>query len=81
MVRSNSANKLAMGNYAALPGTGPADEICLHCESLRRDSCTRFTCGQYVTLAKRQGRAISPQTPACRYFEHKNKGAVQCPTP
>jgi hypothetical protein len=80
MMRSNSPNKLVMGNYAGLPGTGPADEICLHCKHLRRDTCTRFVCGQYMTMMKRKGRAISAQAPACRYFEHKNKGAEQCPT-
>lgn len=71
MKRRNSSQKLAMGNYAALPGTGPANEICLHCIHLVRDSC-RFPCGRYKTIARREGRAISPQTPACRYFEQRS---------
>ena len=69
-MRKPSSNKLALGNYAAVPGSGPKDEICLHCSFLARDAC-RFTCDQYKTIAKRQGRAISPQTPACRYFDLK----------
>ena len=58
-MRKPSSNKLALGNYAAVPGSGPKDDAC------------RFTCDQYKTIAKRQGRAISPQTPACRYFSLK----------
>ena len=72
MMRRSSPAKLMMGNYAAIPGSGPSDQVCLNCTFLVRDSC-RFSCDQYKTIAKRQGRAISPQTPACRYFEKKEK--------
>jgi hypothetical protein len=61
---------LMMGNYAAVPGSGPADKVCRNCAHLVRDAC-RYRCGQYKTIAKREGRPISPQTPACRYFDQR----------
>jgi hypothetical protein len=69
-MRRTPSQKPVKSNYAAVPGSGPADKICLHCTYLVRDSC-RFTCGQYMTLTKRQGGTISPQAPACRYFAQR----------
>jgi hypothetical protein len=67
-----------IGCYAALPGSGPANEICARCSLLAPDG-NRFVCGKYQALARKKARPISPNSSACKYFEPRrrfNQGAV-----
>jgi hypothetical protein len=64
----NVGSKAQLGNFAALPGTGPAGEVCSRC-SLLEASGSKFVCGKFQSLARRKGKPISPGSAACRYFE------------
>jgi hypothetical protein len=63
----NVSGKASLGNYAALPGSGPAGQVCSHC-SLLDPVGSRFTCGKFENLTGRKGKPISPASAACRYF-------------
>ena len=41
--------------------------VCSKCTLLLPDG-SRFVCGKYAEMMGRKGRAISPGSPACRYF-------------
>ena len=56
------------GSYAGFPGTGPAGEVCSRCRLQTADRA-KFYCSKFQTLTGRRGSAISPGSPACRYFE------------
>jgi hypothetical protein len=63
----NSSSAAKLGCYASLPGTGPSGEICARC-SLLEPLKSKFVCGKYKSLTGRQGRPISPNSAACKYF-------------
>jgi hypothetical protein len=70
----NGVSKNAIGNYAAIPGTGPALSTCLECAHLERDASrggNKPTCGKFRKMTGRKGSEISTYTEACRYFEDK----------
>lgn len=69
----NFGTKNQMGNYAALPGTGPACSICRHCAHLEPKG-QKFVCGQFKKMTGREGGPIHTGTPACRYYQ--SKGSV-----
>jgi hypothetical protein len=76
----NVGGKAQLGNFAALPGTGPAGSVCSGCSLLTPDG-SRFVCGKYRVLTGRKGKPISPGSAACRYFQQRpafnaTKGAV-----
>jgi hypothetical protein len=62
--------KASLGNYAALPGSGPLGATCSHC-ALLDPIGSRFTCRQFKALTGRAGKPISPASPACRYFSQR----------
>jgi hypothetical protein len=62
--------KVAMGNYAGIPGTGPAGTVCSGCGRLEPDR-SRFRCGHFQVLTGRKGKHISPAAASCRYFEQR----------
>lgn len=64
----NINGKAALGNFAALPGTGPSGSVCSGCVALLPDG-SRFVCGKYQRLTGRKGKPISPSSSACRYFD------------
>jgi hypothetical protein len=63
----NVGGKAQLGNFAALPGSGPAGSVCSGCSLLTPDG-SRFVCGKYKTLTGRKGKPISSGAAACRYF-------------
>jgi hypothetical protein len=74
---TSPVRKTPIGCYAAIPGTGPANEICARC-SLLAPSGSRFICGKYQAIAHKQAKPISPNSPACKYFAARrrfNQGA------
>lgn len=66
----NSDRKVQMGCFAALPGTGPVGQICSHC-SMLDPAGSKFVCAKYKVLSGRQGKPISPNSAACRYFQQR----------
>jgi hypothetical protein len=68
----NMHSKAALGNFAALPGTGPAAAICSGCVLLVPQG-SKFVCGKYKALTGRAGKPISPNNSACRYFEQRRR--------
>lgn len=64
---TSPVRKTPIGCYAALPGTGPANEICARCSLLTPDG-SRFVCGKYETITRKKARPISPNSHACKYF-------------
>jgi hypothetical protein len=75
---TNRVRTTPIGCYAALPGTGPANEICARCSLLAPEG-SRFVCGQYQAITRKKGKPISPNSPACKYFVARrrfNQGAV-----
>ena len=66
----NVGAKARLGNFAALPGTGPKGAVCSGCARLTPDG-SKFVCEKYRTLTGRKGRAISPGSSACRYYDHR----------
>jgi hypothetical protein len=65
---ASPVRKTPIGCYAALPGTGPANEICARCGLLTPDG-SRFICAKYQAVTYKKPRPISPNSHACRYFE------------
>ncbi len=61
------------GNYAAAPDSGPADQACRNCASIRRIShghhaakCNRYMPNKPPTTPA--DITIDPESPACFYF-------------
>lgn len=63
----NISGKAQLGNFAALPGTGPAGEVCSRCSQLD-PAGAKFVCGKFKALTGRKGKPISPNSSACRYY-------------
>lgn len=63
----NCDRKVQLGNYAGIPGTGPASTVCSGCSRLEADG-SRFRCGHFQVLTGRKGKPISPGSASCRYF-------------
>lgn len=62
--------KSQLGCFAAIPGSGPADEICSRCAMLEPVK-SKFVCGKFQQLTGRRGKPISPNSAACRYFQQR----------
>lgn len=63
-------SKAQLGNFAALPGTGPTGEVCSRCAMLEAVG-SRFVCGKYQKLTGRKGKPIGSNSSACRYFDQR----------
>src|SRR3954465_4720479 len=55
--RSPGTPSISLGNYAGIPGTGPADTVCSGCTFLEADG-SRFLCAKYRTMTRRKGQHI-----------------------
>ena len=64
--------KVQHGNYAGIPGTGPAGTVCSGCGRLEPDG-SRFRCGHFKVLTGRNGKPISSAAASCRYFEQRKR--------
>jgi hypothetical protein len=73
----NVGGKAQLGCHAALPGSGPAGEVCSRCTLLTPEG-SRFTCAKYKALTGRKGKAISPASSACRYFDPRRAFNSTC---
>lgn len=76
----NCSKTAALGNYAAIPGTGPVGAVCSGCQLLTPQG-SKFTCSKFRLLTGRAGKPISPASSACRHYVHRApfnsvKGAV-----
>jgi hypothetical protein len=63
----NASGKNRPGCYAALPGGGPAGQVCARC-AFSATQGKQMICSQYATLTGRRGGAINPSSAACRYY-------------
>jgi hypothetical protein len=63
----NVGRKAALGNFAALPGSGPLGQTCSKCNRLQPTG-SKFVCGHFKTLTGRAGKPIDSSSAACRYF-------------
>ena len=62
--------KVALGNYASIPGSGPMGSACANCAHLATSGKTA-TCGKFQAMTGRRGKPIDTSTAACRYYQHR----------
>jgi hypothetical protein len=66
----NADRKVALGNYAGIPGTGPHGAVCATCSHLTTSGKTA-TCSKFQDLTGRRGKPISTSSAACRYYSNR----------
>ncbi len=67
-----NGRKVQLGCFAHIPGTGPAGEICARCSYLTPEG-PKFVCIKYRLMSRQQGKPISPNSSACRYFSPRKR--------
>lgn len=63
----NPDRRATLGNYAALPGSGPSGTVCSGCSHLEPQG-SRFICGKFQSITGRKGKPVISASASCRYF-------------